>query len=100
MAAQQPIAAQRGNIETFLEVNSMEIEPEARAKMREAACKAMSGAELNVSCCPAHLRDAFRMVVTEAAYKARVKGEKFNPKAETMPTAGVPYRNQSRKCNL
>jgi len=100
MTAQQPIAAERGNIETFLEANAPDIKPADRAKMREAACKAIQGAGLNVSCCPAHLRDAFRMIVTEAAYKARVKGEKFNPKAETMPTAGVPYRNQSRKCNL
>jgi len=98
MTAQQ--TSERGNIETFLETNAPDIKPADRAKMREAAAKAISGATLNVSCCPDHLRDSFRQIVTEAAYIERVKGQKFNPKAEVMPTAGVPYRNQSRKCNL
>jgi hypothetical protein len=97
---QQPIAAERGNIETFLEVNSLDITHDERQGMEEAACKAMSGAELDVCPCPPHLRDAFRRIVTEAAYKVRVKGEKFNPKAEVMPKAGDPYRTQLRKCNF
>ncbi len=100
MTAQQPIAAERGNIETFLEVNSMDITHDARAKMREAACKAIQGAELNAYHCPDHLRDAFRRIVTEAAYIERVKGEKFNPKAEVMPAGGKPDSRMSRECRL
>jgi len=98
MTTQQ--TSERGNIETFFEANSMEIEPEARAKMREAACKAISGATLNVHHCPDHLRDNFRRVVTEATYKARVAGEKVNPKAEVMPAGGKPDSRMSRECRL
>ena len=74
MTAQQPIAAERGNIETFLEVNSIDITHDERAKMREAACKAIGGAELDVRHCPDHLLESFRRIVTEAAYIVRVKG--------------------------
>ncbi len=87
-------------IETFLTVNSLDITHDERQRMEEAACKAIGGATLDVRPCPPHLRDAFRRIVTEAAYIERVKGEKVNPKDEAMLAGGVPYRTQSRKCNL
>lgn len=94
-------AAERGNIETFLQVNSIDIpDPETRAKMREAAAKAISGAELNDRHCPPHLRDAFRRIVHEAAYIERVKGQKVNPKEEVMPTQGKADSRMSRNCRL
>ena len=90
----------RGSIEIFLQVNSLDIPAEARAKMREAACKAVQGATLDVHHCPPHLQDAFRRIVTEAAYVAKCGRQPFNAKMKVMPEAGIPYRNQSRKCRL
>lgn len=90
----------RGNLETFFEVNALDIDPADRAKMREAAAKAMSGATLNDKHCPPHLRDAFRQIVTEAAYRARVKNQPFNPNADVMPVAGKPDSRMSKNSRL
>lgn len=75
------------HIETFLTVNHSDIPPEDRAKLREAAAKAIldENAPIDTSHCPAHLRDAFRRLVVQAAYQARVKGEFFDAKRECLP---------------
>lgn len=75
-------------IETFLTVNAPDIDPDNRAKIREAIAKGLSPARY----CPEHLREALRRIVTEAEYQERVKGQMFNPKAEIIPMAGSVQR--------
>lgn len=65
-------------IETFLLVNALEITEPYRAKIREAAAKAISGEPIRLNHCPEHLRDALRRIITEAAYQSRVRGQRFN----------------------
>lgn len=74
-------------IEKFLHSNSGEIPPRARAALREVAAKAIRDEKspIDTSRCPAHLRDEFRRLVTDAAYKARAKGQFFKPKREYLP---------------
>lgn len=76
-----------GPIETFLTVNAKDIPPTDRAKLREAAAKAIQDekAGIDLAHCPAHLRDAFRRVVVVEAYKRRVNGQIVNPKIEYLP---------------
>ena len=74
-------------IEKFLSTNSDEIPAKDRATLREVAAKAIRDekAPIDTARCPAHLRDEFRRLVTDAGYKARVKGQTFNPKREYLP---------------
>ena len=76
-----------GPIETFLTVNAKDIPPTDRAKLREAATKAIRDekAGIDTSRCPAHLADAFRRLVIAEAYKRRVGGQIVNPKIEYLP---------------
>ena len=75
-----------GPIETFLTVNAKDIPPTDRAKLREAATKAIRDekAGIDTSRCPAHLADAFRRLVIAEAYKRRVGGQIVNPKIEYL----------------
>lgn len=66
-------------IEIFLTVNAQEIKEPYRSKLREAAATAIQ-TDKSLIClnhCPAHLRDAFRRIIIEAAYKVRVRGKIF-----------------------
>lgn len=69
-------------IETFLLVNSREIPAQSRAKLREAAAKSIldEKAPIADAHCPPHIRDVFRRLVIEAAYRHRNAGEKFTVK--------------------
>lgn len=80
--------SEQGHIETFLTVNAPDIDPDNRAKIREAIAKGISPARY----CPEHLREPLRRIVAEAEYQERVKGQIFNPKGEYMPTAGNVQR--------
>lgn len=76
----QPASPELEKIETFLLVNALEITEPYRAKIREAAAKAISGEPVRLNHCPEHLRDALRRIIIEAAYQGRVRGQKFNVK--------------------
>lgn len=69
-------------IETFLLVNAREIPAPSRAKLREAAAKSILDEKTPIADahCPPHLRDVFRRLVVEAAYRHRNAGEKFTVK--------------------
>jgi len=69
-------------IETFLMVNASEIPSRDRVKLRETAAKAITDDKQPVSLnrCPEHLREAFRRLIIEAAYKYRSAGQKFTVK--------------------
>lgn len=84
----QPASPELEKIETFLLVNALEITEPYRAKIREAAAKAIRGEDINLNHCPAHLRpDLLDIIVTEAEkrrerieadYLNRSNGQKFN----------------------
>lgn len=74
----QPASPELEKIETFLLVNALEITEPYRAKIREAAAKAINGEPIRLNHCPKHLRDALRRIIIEAAYQSRVRGQKFN----------------------
>lgn len=76
----QPTNPDLEKIETFLRVNAQEIPKDARAKIREAAAKAIAGELIRLNHCPEHLRDPLRRIIIEAAYQSRVRGQKFNVK--------------------
>jgi len=78
------------HIETFLAVNAGEIQAPDRAKIREAAVKAIQGADIDLSACPEHLRDALRRIINQEAYKYRNYGKRFDPDRDYMPTGGQP----------
>ena len=74
----QPANPELEKIETFLLVNALEITEPYRAKIREAAAKAIAGEPIRLNHCPEYLRDALRRIIIEAAYQSRVRGQKFN----------------------
>lgn len=74
----QPTNPELEKIETFLRVNALEITEPYRAKIREAAAKAIAGEPIRLNHCPEHLRDALRRIIIEAAYQSRVRGQNFN----------------------
>lgn len=74
----QPDTPGIDQIETFLLVNALEITEPYRAKIREAAAKAISGEPIRLNHCPEHLRDALRRIIIESAYQSRVRGQRFN----------------------
>lgn len=76
----RPQPASIDPIETFLAANAQEIPEVARAKLREAAAKAIAGEGVRLNHCPAHLRDALRRIIIEAAYQRRVRGQQFTVK--------------------
>lgn len=85
-------------IETFLIVNSLDIPPAVRARVRECMVKGAYRTAVNLV--PDFLRDAFRRIVNEAAYQARVKNQPFDPDAEYMPTTGKTDPRQSKNSRL
>lgn len=76
----QPANPELEKIETFLLVNALEITEPYRAKIREAAAKAIAGEPIRLNHCPEHLREALRRIIIEAAYQSRVRGQKFTVK--------------------
>lgn len=89
-------------VETFLKVNAHEIQPANRAKIREMAAKAIQdeNAAVDLRRCPEHLRDALRRIIVEAAYRHRVKGKRFNPNVDYMPTQGFSQNHKTVKCRI
>lgn len=89
-------------VETFLAVNAHEIQPAERAKIREMAAKAIrdDSAAVDLRQCPEHLRDALRRIIVEAAYRHRVKGQRFNPNRDYMPTQGISQTYKVLKCRI
>lgn len=62
-------------IETFLSVNSIDIQPAVRARVRECLVKGEVKAAIDLV--PDFLQDAFRRMLNEAEYQRRVKGQVF-----------------------
>lgn len=84
-------------IDTFLSVNAADIRPATCARIRE--CVAKGATRTATELVPDYLQDAFRGIL-EAMYRERVAGQKFNAKAEVMPTPGKPDSKQSKNCRL
>lgn len=73
-------------VETFLQVNSQEIDPKDRAHLRAIAMRSiLDSSEPNLKRCPDHLRDHLRRLIIAAAYRLRVQGQMYNPKKPCMP---------------
>lgn len=79
------------SIDIFLERNAADIPPANRAAIRESAAKAIrdDSAAIRVDHVPVHLRDQFRHIVSEEAYRRRSNGKFFDPKMPVMPCVGT-----------
>lgn len=81
-------------IDAFLDLHASEITEPYRAWIREAAVKAMQGADINLNHCPAHLRSELLDIIVTAteerqqgkmeAYLNSSKGKKFVTSKNTI----------------
>lgn len=84
-----------GAIEAFLIRHQQDIPPKHRAKLREMAAKAIRNESevIRPDYCPSDLRDQFRRIVVEEAYRyrCRVNNEEFDAQGKYMLLDGSVY---------
>lgn len=71
-------------IEAFISLQS-DLSPRQRAKARQSCIKALHGQPLDTAGLPDDICQTLRRLVNEAAYKARVAGQVYNPRKEGNP---------------
>lgn len=84
------------DVETFIQSTVKDTTEAQRAAIREMAAKAIQGAAIRLTVCPAHLRDDLKRAIIQEAYKRRSKGQRFDPKGQYMPQPGQVTRVESR----